>query len=354
MNTEEFIIFAIGIAAIINVIIVPPLLQLKQDTINFYLNILPFIYNSITLTAFSIFIIETLVYLIYKKTKKEKEIKIETENNIKRERDKIEHLLNKDLKKLNHHQLIKLYYNLEDPNFNHISIEPYKDKIEKRLKDINHRIIVSEEKRELDEIKEEKEEAKQELEIINAEIEAKRDKEEKKKDKIRRRLKVGYKDVYKRENLTQNEIKVIKEEEYEPYDSVNEYSIVEKKIIPVLVRRIQHHSPTHTFLVWDVKNFLKRYNEIESIIDHETRNADITFRIKRKIYAVEIEKGSLLRKPKQLKQKIDFLNEEYGTRWIILVSNRDLAKEYRKYGKVTTRKNFQKHIEKWIKEAKYT
>jgi hypothetical protein len=345
---------AIGVFLMINILVVPVLLKIKQDAISSYLKIHPFIFNNITIIIFLTLITELLIYLIYKKISQKIERKREIEYKTNKEIDKIEYLLSKDLDQLNYHQLEKLLNRLEETELKYISIDPYEENIERKIKEINHKLIALEQKRELEYVQEEIQDSREILEEMNAEIDSKKDKEEEKKGKIRSRLRVGYKDVFKKESLTKKEIQVIKEQEYNKYDAVNEYSVVEKRIIPVFVRQVQHHSATHTFLVWDVKNLLKRYKEIESIIDHETRNADITFRIKRKLYAIEIEKGSLLRKPKQLRQKVDFLNEEYGRRWIILISNRNLAKEYRKYGKVSTRKGLQKNIEKWIKEAKYS
>ncbi len=71
--------------------------------------------------------------------------------------------------------------------------------------------------------------------------------------------------------------------------------------------------------------------------------------IDRILTAIEIEKGSLLRKKQQLREKVEFLNDRYGDRWIVLASNRNLVREYKKYGETSTRRDLHKRIEKWLK-----
>ena len=89
--------------------------------------------------------------------------------------------------------------------------------------------------------------------------------------------------------------------------------------------------------------------EIDNIEEHETKNADITFKHRGKYYAIEIETGNLLKKQKQLTEKIAYLNQKYKNRWFFLVSHRNLQTKYKKCGINTQRTNFEKTIKKLLK-----
>ncbi len=153
--------------------------------------------------------------------------------------------------------------------------------------------------------------------------------------------------IYEIDRLNKKEIEVLKKEDYK---KTNEYDPIEKRNINFLVKQILNHSPSHTFLVARIKQLLERYIGPKNIRTHDTRDADITFEVKYKIYAFEIEKGSLLTKKKELRRKVSLLNNKYGQNWYFIVTNRDLAKKYREYGKVTTRMGVCKIIEKLIKK----
>jgi len=151
--------------------------------------------------------------------------------------------------------------------------------------------------------------------------------------------------IYEKNSLLPKEIEVLKKEEFK---EVNEYDPIENKNSNFLVKQILNHSPTHTFLVGRIKQLLEKYINPKKVWLHETRDADITFEVKYKIYAFEIETGTLLAKKKNLKEKVSLLNNKYGQNWYFVVTNRDLAKKYREYGKVTTRQGVCKIIEKLI------
>jgi len=110
-----------------------------------------------------------------------------------------------------------------------------------------------------------------------------------------------------------------------------------------------NHSRTHTFLVWSTKKFLEKKFKVEDIQWHDTKDADITFKYKGKYYAIEIETGTLLKKNRQLAEKIIFLNRKYPHRWIFLVSNRNLITQYKKYGITCQRNDIEKTLLKILK-----
>jgi len=165
-------------------------------------------------------------------------------------------------------------------------------------------------------------------------------------DAVLRKLKVEKTIIYNIEKLNKKEIEVL---EKEGYKKTNEYDPIESKYITFLVKQILNHSPSHTFLVTRIKQILEKYISSSKIRIHDTKDADITFEINYKIYAFEIETGTLLAKKKDLKNKVSILNNKYGQNWYFIVTSRNLAKKYREYGKVTLRMGVHKIIEKLVK-----
>jgi len=173
--------------------------------------------------------------------------------------------------------------------------------------------------------------------------------EENRKWKIERNLKINDyfepKHIFYKEKLTEREIQVLIENDFLQR---NEYCIYEKKFCQVLVKPILHHSVTHTFLVWGAKELLEDIKEVKNIEEHYTKDADITFKFRGKIYALEIETGNLLAKEEQLKGKLSYLNRKYPKRFMFIVSNRDLLSKYRKLGFSTPRTKVSENLRKML------
>ena len=93
----------------------------------------------------------------------------------------------------------------------------------------------------------------------------------------------------------------------------------------------------------------ENYEAITKIQEHETKDADITFKHNNKYYAIEIETGTLLKKPKQLAEKISYLNTKYKDRWMFIVTNKNNLSKYKKLGFATQRTSFEKDLKKWLK-----
>jgi len=90
---------------------------------------------------------------------------------------------------------------------------------------------------------------------------------------------------------------------------------------------------------------------IKEIKEHKSFDADITFKHEGKWFALEIEIGSLLRKHKQLQEKLNYLNKKYPKRWLFIISNKKLLPKYRKYGLSTPRKEIQENLKKLMKNT---
>jgi hypothetical protein len=169
--------------------------------------------------------------------------------------------------------------------------------------------------------------------------------EDERKDDLKRDLELWNNNVYLIQELTSEQIAILKEE---GYTQVNEYDILTNEIITALVKPPLNHSTTHAFLVWSVIRFLHTVIDEDTVQEHLTKDADITFKHEGKKYALEIETGNLLRKRKQLEEKVAYLNKKYRNQWMFIVSNKHLVAQYRKYGPSTQRKGVAKNMEKTL------
>jgi membrane protein implicated in regulation of membrane protease activity len=153
------------------------------------------------------------------------------------------------------------------------------------------------------------------------------------------------------------EVNLLKNEEYKilaerGFERINEYDPVRKENVDFLVRRILNHSLRHTVLVERIKTLLESYPEVQKVLTHDTRDADISFLVNYQSYAIEIETGTLLAKKNQITNKVAQLNNKYGfKKWFFVVSHRDLVPKYRKFGLVSTRTGVREMIEKVAKIA---
>lgn len=219
-----------------------------------------------------------------------------------------------------------------------------------RLKEItvklNKKIEEKEHEKRIYELNYEERRMKEVVEELDRKIYLKQMVEDDKKNDAIRRLKTYDNPVFARDTLNEKQVVALLENNYY---KVNEYCIIEKKIKPFLVQPTSNHSKTHTFLVWNVRELLKRMDGIESIREHESVDADLTFKYKSKTYALEIETGTLLGKKKQTQDKINFLNQKYSSRWFFIVSNKTILPKYSKLGPATQRRRVLEKLQKMLK-----
>ena len=154
--------------------------------------------------------------------------------------------------------------------------------------------------------------------------------------------------VFLKKDLNEKEINALTEN---GYFSISEYCIIQKKLIRVLVKPKLNHSPTHAFLVWNSIKLLERIKGVKNIKEYLTKEADIIFDFNGETFALEIEKGDLLYKKKQLKEKIAYLNKKFPNRWMFIVSNKNLLSKYKKLGPATPRKGVSEALAKMLKIA---
>jgi hypothetical protein len=222
------------------------------------------------------------------------------------------------------------------------------DPLELKLKELNNNLIVLKHKKELDYIRAQKYQEQREIEELEKKKRIIEWQIQDNKKMFLQKLDTYNNRVFKKENLSKKEFQALIEDGFK---QVNEFCVLEKKRISVLVKPFGNHTISHEFLVWSAKRLLKKTEGIRKIEEHLTRDADLTFEFNRKEFALEIEKGELLRKHQQLKEKIDYLNENYPNRWMIIVSNRDFFTKYKKFGFTSTRKQLSENLPKLLKNA---
>lgn len=303
---------------------------------NFIASQLFFIILAIIVLAILIYFIAKLVKTIKRKKEEKKTEKEELENFLKEDVkhntesiEKYDTLINEKIKICEDKRRLKKY--VKRLKKKHKKVGQVKEEVEHK-EHINQLI---EKEREIDKRIEEKE---------RKEMEAEKDKE-----KILDMLEIWKNNVFKKFDLNEIQIKTLKEKGFE---QVNQFDILEKRFISVLIKPYEklNHSREHIFLVWSVKRFLEKMG-IEVIEEHLTKGADITFKHNQKWFAIEIETGKLLKAPKQLKEKVNYLNKQYPNRWLFVVSNEKLVPRYAEFGLSTQRNRVQENIEKLLKNA---
>ncbi len=328
-------------------VLFPPLTEFYNSLIIHFNNIRAFLsvhFYQIILAVLLFIIISRKFYFMI--SRKIAEIRYHRKR-IASEVEKIEEFLSKDFRKMIPEELESYVNNfqIEKRKFLDESMTGYLRKMDIKFTDLKKVLVELKHKNELEKIRWEKSQTLKEIEYLKKEkLRIENNKEFKRQD-ILEKLDILEKDVFKIDRLKKEEIKILKEEKFK---QINEYCVFDQKIIPVLMKRVLNHSYRHTFLVWSVRKLLNDYAEITNVQQHDTRDADLTFNIDRKKYAIEIETGSLLKKKDQLNKKIEFLKRKYKKRWIILVSNRDSMKHYKKFGWCTQRKDMRKNLEKLI------
>ena len=347
METNETLIIGAFISIALYSLLITPLTKFYNFSINIINHIKLILYNNtlhiVIITLVSLFIIKFIYSTINNKLMGIRYMK----STIIREREKIKEFLKKDFRKMDLKKL-ELYINnfqKEKEDFFDDSLRGYLVKIGTKFLDLENMLVELKHKDEMEGIEYDKYELLKEIEELEKKKKKIENYKEFKKEEILEKLNVHENFIFKFDKLKKQEVKLLKEQGYK---QINEYCVLEKKIITVLISKILNHSYRHSFLVWSVRMLLRNYPEITNIREHDTRDADLTFNIGSKKFAIEIETGSLLRKKKQLMAKIGFLKRKYRKRWIILVSNRDSLKHYKKFGLCSQRKDMIKNLEKLI------
>jgi len=115
-----------------------------------------------------------------------------------------------------------------------------------------------------------------------------------------------------------------------------------------LFKQFFHESPRHAITVFEIAKYLKEYRNIK-VNQFLSRSPDIVFIVNKKKYAIEIETGTILKRNKdQIHGKIANLKYYYNKNWFFVVTDRNLVKSYRRFGKTYSKRNILKKIDKII------
>lgn len=224
----------------------------------------------------------------------------------------------------------------------------YESSLSNKLNQTQYKLKELEHEERLNEIKQEKRNELIELERIKQEQLEKEHRKSQIRYNILTDLEAREKHVFIKDDLEPRELEALLSDDF---NYTTEYCVFEKRLITVLAKPTMHHSITHTFLVWSAGRLLESLPKVSHILEHDTRDADVTFRCKKEIYALEIETGTLLSKKAQLRSKVSYLNRKYPGKWMFIVSNKNLAPKYSKFGPVSQRKDMEKKLKKMLKLA---
>ena len=292
----------------------------------------------------SLLILEYYSYSIHKFLFAYQERKIELRERKSEEIKLIENFLNDPLEYDDTEKLLKLMLPVKKLDVLPEIKAIYHEQLSKKIGEANMLYEKLEYQQEIQSLERERNSIKNNIDELEQKEKELTQTDEEKREELKEIMKLEENPVFCKEDLSDEELNILLDEDY-TYS--NEFSLFTNKVESFLIRKTMNHSKTHTFLVWDIMRLLNIL-EMDKITEHKTIDADITFKYKNKIYAIEVETGTLLKKKKQMKDKIDYLNNKYKDRWLIVVSNRDLLKKYKKIGFSTQRNQVKKTLEKWL------
>ncbi len=356
MGVTEWGILAFGGALLIWQVFIPHLQKLKVDFFtsinNLYLNMLALFSNWKFYAISFIIALPFLIYLNYKLhvgLYLKKQHKQEEAKNNQDRLDSIDQDLHTDLEELSSDKLSELIPQIDshitwlEYSFKH---EEYLERLYKKRAEAKRMKVIAMHKEKVSELKHEEYDLKENIRELERQKEQREHDEHQEKQDILNDLSAHDNPIFRREDLSDKEVAALLDS---GYSRVNEFCPYELRVVTVLVKPHLNHSTTHTFLVSSVQRILETFPGVRSVQEHITKDADLTWMYDKKVYALEIETGTLLKKKEQLQQKIAHLKRKYPGRWIFVVSHRDLVPEYRKYGSTVTRKDVRKGLERLLK-----
>ena len=293
-----------------------------------------------------------LIYLNYKLhvgLYLKKQHKQEEAKNNQDRLDTIDQDLHTELEELSSDKLSELIPQIDshidwlEYSFKH---EEYLERLYKKRAEAKQMKVIAIHKEKVSELKHEEHDLKENIRELERQKEQREHDEHQEKQDILNDLSAYDHPVFRREDLSDKEVSALLDS---GYSRVNEFCPYEHRVVTVIVKPHLNHSTTHTFLVSSVQRILEEFSGVRSVQEHITKDADLTWMYDKKVHALEIETGTLLKKKEQLQQKIAYLKRKYPGRWMFVVSHRDLVSEYRKYGPTVTRKDVRKGLERLLK-----
>ncbi len=320
-------------------------LGLKQSMLAYFITLKPSLTICLIILAIYavLFLIIVFIYKILKSIFLQIARAINDAIIIKRETIEIESFLLKDYEVEEKEMTLEIEKIRDKINIcnDYEKLKHFRPKLKKRLETCLQLLAVLKKRHIAESTNKEIEQNKRYLKDLDEEIRIKSTYEESDADMICSQLRTWENIVFIKSKLSKNQVNAL---EKKGYKQTNEYSVKENKFIRVLVKPDSNHSKTHAFLVWDTIRLLKDFKGVKNIQEHETVDADITFNFNNKRYALEIERGDLLRKKKQAQEKVEWLNRKYRKRWMFIVSNKNFLQRYQELGFSTQRKQVSENL----------
>ena len=232
----------------------------------------------------SIIIYYTIV--IYRKILEIIEHKRQINQKITNDTATIKNFLDYDLSNANLNELKENIQIIKSSRFKDKIVSQFKPEIDKKLTEAYKTIKELEFHEKIKNLKTEKAELEGQIKTLSYLKKIETQTDEEKIEELKENLDIPNKNVFIIEDLCDDEYNILKDEGFK---QVNEYDVLAQDMVTCLVKQVMNHSMTHTFLVWSVKRLLENIFEVEDIVEHETRDADITFKYNNKTYALEIE-----------------------------------------------------------------
>lgn len=151
------------------------------------------------------------------------------------------------------------------------------------------------------------------------------------------------KGYFRYSNLSIDDLKYLMHKGYKEIKCLN----IQGKKERYLIKPRVNESLEHCFLTFNIVSYLKR--KVNRLKIYTSVNPDIVFDKNGKKYALEIETGKMYKtNKKSLIEKVNRLNKNYGEDWFFVLTDWNLTSKYSKLGKILTKRNFIKKIEKII------
>jgi len=152
---------------------------------------------------------------------------------------------------------------------------------------------------------------------------------------------------FHKKNISKDEVEYLLKKGYH----IKKYkNILNGKMENFLLQPRHNESFTHLFLTHNISEFLEK-KKIETVL-FVTKKPDIVFEINGKMFAIEIETGSIFSKISRMKEKLKVL-ENYD-KWFFVVTDRNKVKKYKKYGDAVDKRYVKSKLDKLVKLAKNT
>ncbi len=158
------------------------------------------------------------------------------------------------------------------------------------------------------------------------------------------RTELEYINFHNASKLNDDEIDYLKRKDFKIRTYTNPFNRKKEKFI---FKPSKIESDAHCIITNLTANYLKK-KKVKNVKTFQTTKADITFEIKSKKYAIEVETGKIHSKSKkQLQEKVDLLNQNYD-KWFFVVIKRNFVSRYRKFGIVIDARYLKNQLNKLV------